>query len=122
MSKYKQRGHVVWKCYYHIVWCPKYRFRILPFPQYPQLRILRILRISIPNKCLLFPNRSPTYFPLCFRKSWQKPFYRVSLFSSPLHYAFYQFLHYFPDLISSSGTRSAQRACRQAKDKLFEPP
>jgi hypothetical protein len=34
----------------------------------------------------------------------------------------YPFLHYFLDLISSWGTRSAQRACRQAKDKLFEPP
>lgn len=29
MSKYKQQSHVVWKCDYHIVWCLKYRFRIL---------------------------------------------------------------------------------------------
>ncbi|MDD3555517.1 MAG: transposase [Proteiniphilum sp.] len=29
MSKYKQQSHVVWKCDYHVVWCPKYRFRIL---------------------------------------------------------------------------------------------
>jgi putative transposase len=29
MSRYKQQSHVVWKCDYHIVWCPKYRFRIL---------------------------------------------------------------------------------------------
>ena len=29
MSKYKKLSHVVYKCYYHIVWVPKYRFRIL---------------------------------------------------------------------------------------------
>ena len=43
-------------------------------PQFPQVRILRMLRISFPNKCPHFPNQSPTYCPLCFRKSWQKPF------------------------------------------------
>lgn len=29
MSKYKKQSHVVYKCDYHIVWTPKYRFRIL---------------------------------------------------------------------------------------------
>ena len=29
MSKYKKQSHVVYKCDYHIVWVPKYRFRIL---------------------------------------------------------------------------------------------
>ncbi len=29
MGKYKVQSHVVWQCGYHIVWCPKYRFRIL---------------------------------------------------------------------------------------------
>lgn len=29
MSKYKKQSHVVWKCDYHIVWTPKYRFRVL---------------------------------------------------------------------------------------------
>ena len=29
MSKYKKQSHVVWKCDYHKVWTPKYRFRIL---------------------------------------------------------------------------------------------
>ena len=29
MSKYKNLSHVVYKCEYHIVWVPKYRFRIL---------------------------------------------------------------------------------------------
>jgi len=26
---YKSQNHVVWECGYHIVFCPKYRFRIL---------------------------------------------------------------------------------------------
>jgi putative transposase len=29
MSKYKKQSHVVWKCDYHIVWTPKYRYRVL---------------------------------------------------------------------------------------------
>jgi putative transposase len=29
MSKYKKLSHVVYKCDYHVVWVPKYRFRIL---------------------------------------------------------------------------------------------
>ena len=29
MSKYRKLSHVVYKCDYHIVWVPKYRFKIL---------------------------------------------------------------------------------------------
>ena len=29
MSKYRKLSHVVFKCDYHIVWVPKYRFRVL---------------------------------------------------------------------------------------------
>ena len=29
MSKYKKLSHVVYKCDYHVVWVPKYRFGIL---------------------------------------------------------------------------------------------
>ena len=29
MSKYKKLSHVIFKCDYHIVWVPKYRFRVL---------------------------------------------------------------------------------------------
>ena len=29
MGKYKKQSHVIYKCEYHIVWVPKYRFRIL---------------------------------------------------------------------------------------------
>ena len=29
MKDFKRLAHAVWQCQYHIVWCPKYRFRIL---------------------------------------------------------------------------------------------
>ena len=29
MKLLKKLAHAVWDCKYHIVWCPKYRFRIL---------------------------------------------------------------------------------------------
>ena len=29
MRDIKKLSHVVWECKYHLVWCPKYRFRIL---------------------------------------------------------------------------------------------
>jgi putative transposase len=32
MSRFKKASHVLWHCQYHIVWVPKYRFRILSGP------------------------------------------------------------------------------------------
>ena len=29
MSRFKSLSHAIWHCHYHIVWVPKYRFRIL---------------------------------------------------------------------------------------------
>jgi putative transposase len=29
MKQFKKLAHAVWQCKYHIVWCPKYRFKIL---------------------------------------------------------------------------------------------
>ena len=29
MRDINKLSHVVWECKYHLVWCPKYRFRIL---------------------------------------------------------------------------------------------
>jgi putative transposase len=29
MSKWKKQSHVIYQCTYHIIWCPKYRYRIL---------------------------------------------------------------------------------------------
>ena len=28
MKQFKKLSHALWQCKYHIVWCPKYRFRI----------------------------------------------------------------------------------------------
>jgi putative transposase len=29
MSRFKKLAHVVWHCQYHIVWVPKYRYKVL---------------------------------------------------------------------------------------------
>jgi putative transposase len=29
MSDFQKLAHAVWQCEYHIIWCPKYRFKIL---------------------------------------------------------------------------------------------
>ncbi|WP_153301382.1 IS200/IS605 family transposase, partial [Endozoicomonas arenosclerae] len=29
MSRFEKLTHVIWHCQYHIVWVPKYRFRVL---------------------------------------------------------------------------------------------
>ena len=29
MKQFKKLSHAIWDCKYHVVWCPKYRFRIL---------------------------------------------------------------------------------------------
>ena len=29
MKRFRRLAHAVWECKYHVVWCPKYRFRIL---------------------------------------------------------------------------------------------
>ena len=32
MSRFRKLSHSIWHCHYHIVWVPKYRFRILTGP------------------------------------------------------------------------------------------
>jgi putative transposase len=29
MSRFRKLSHVLWHCQYHIVWVPKYRYRVL---------------------------------------------------------------------------------------------
>ena len=29
MNQFKKLAHAVWQCKYHVIWCPKYRFRVL---------------------------------------------------------------------------------------------
>ena len=28
-SRFEKQSHVLWHCQYHLIWCPKYRFKIL---------------------------------------------------------------------------------------------
>ncbi len=32
MSRFRKLSHVIWHCQYHLVWVPKYRYRILTGP------------------------------------------------------------------------------------------
>ena len=32
MSEFQKLSHVIWRCQYHIVWVPKYRYRVLKGP------------------------------------------------------------------------------------------
>ena len=32
MSRFKKLSHTIWHCHYHLVWTPKYRYRILHGP------------------------------------------------------------------------------------------
>ena len=32
MSRFQRASHVIWHCQYHLVWVPKYRFRMLQGP------------------------------------------------------------------------------------------
>ncbi|MBW1898800.1 MAG: IS200/IS605 family transposase [Deltaproteobacteria bacterium] len=45
MKSFKRLSHAVWECKYHVVWCPKYRFRIL------QGQVGRSLRDIIRQLC-----------------------------------------------------------------------
>ena len=29
MSRFRMLSHVIWHCQYHIIWTPKYRYRVL---------------------------------------------------------------------------------------------
>jgi putative transposase len=31
MSRFRKLSHTVWECKYHVVWCPKYRFRVMRY-------------------------------------------------------------------------------------------
>ena len=32
MSRFRKLTHTIWYCQYHVVWCPKYRYRVLHGP------------------------------------------------------------------------------------------
>ena len=45
MSGFKKLSHVVWQCKYHIVWCPKYRYKVLSG------NIAKLLEVDIRMLC-----------------------------------------------------------------------
>jgi putative transposase len=47
--EYKSNNNVVYSCKYHVVWCPKYRRKILVGPIYERLKELMIQRCSEMN-------------------------------------------------------------------------
>ena len=44
MNQFKKLSHAVWQCKYHVVWCPKYRFRILKGEIGQSIRAPRFIR------------------------------------------------------------------------------
>lgn len=32
MSRFRKLSHCLWHCQYHLVWCPKYRYRVMIGP------------------------------------------------------------------------------------------
>ena len=53
MSRFRKLTHVVWHCQYHIVWVPKYRYRILKDRVGVAADKALILRVKVPSHQLL---------------------------------------------------------------------
>jgi putative transposase len=45
MGGFKKLSHVIWQCKYHIIWCPKYRYKVLDG------NIARLLEVDIRMLC-----------------------------------------------------------------------
>jgi len=66
MSDFKKLAHAIWQCKYHIVWCPKYRFRILKgaveksvkeiIKQLWELKKLEILEMNAKEDHIIYIN------------------------------------------------------------------
>ena len=37
MSRFQKLSHVLWRCQYHLVWTPKYRYRVLTGPVHKEV-------------------------------------------------------------------------------------
>jgi putative transposase len=37
MSRFQKLSHVLWRCQYHLVWTPKYRYRVLTGPLHKEV-------------------------------------------------------------------------------------
>ena len=52
MSRFKSLAHSIWHCHYHIVWVPKYRFRILRGKVKEEVRKV-IIKSSEKQSCII---------------------------------------------------------------------
>ena len=42
MSRFRKLSHAIWYCQYHMVWVPKYRYRVLTAPVGKELWLFRL--------------------------------------------------------------------------------
>ena len=52
MSRFMKLSHTIWHCHYHVVWTPKYRFRILHGPVKQEVESC-IRAFSEQKKCVI---------------------------------------------------------------------
>jgi putative transposase len=64
MSRFRKLSHAIWHCQYHIVWVPKYRYRVLEGPL--GLEVYNCLRVFLgQNGCeCVEMNVQPTHVHL----------------------------------------------------------
>ena len=74
VSIFRRLSHTLWRCQYHVVWVPKYRFRILTKAwkvvsvtfEYVKRRHLPIVRYAeLMIARLMIPNSSSIFDKLC---------------------------------------------------------
>ena len=46
MSRFKKLAHVVWHCQYHIVWVPKYRYKVFNGKTGEEVRKMIIIQLE----------------------------------------------------------------------------
>ncbi len=62
MSRFKKLSHVLWHCQYHIVWIPKYRYKVLNRKDRRKLGL-------IPASIIQQPTSENVRFPI-----WSMPY------------------------------------------------
>ena len=50
MSRFEKLSHVIWHCQYHLVWVPKYRYRILQ--SHVKIEVERCIRLFCEQKAV----------------------------------------------------------------------
>jgi hypothetical protein len=55
MSRFRKLTHVIWHCQYHIVWVPKYRYRVLDGDLAEEVRACLLACLV----CIVAQNQKP---------------------------------------------------------------